>query len=290
VLRGRQVLRRPDELTDSAAPLLGPVSIRVADRDRVLAFWQGMLGLDAVTRSDGMIALSPAGGDRPVLLLEVDPHAPERPPTSSGLYHVALLVPDRAALGRAFLGMEAAGGRRSFVGAADHAVSEALYYQDPEGNGLEVYRDRPRADWRRVTRPGRGEELLMGSDPLDLDAIVRESRPPASAEPALAPGTIVGHVHLQVADLETTTAFYRDRLGMDITVSSYPGARFLSWAGYHHHLGLNVWGARARTRPPLGARGLIGWSVRFPGAEAGPDELVLEDPDGVVVRVADGVS
>jgi catechol 2,3-dioxygenase len=234
--------------------------------------------------------LTPAGGDHPVLLLVVDPRAPARGPASAGLYHVALLMPDRPALGRAFSAIDAKGGRRYFVGAADHAVSEALYYQDPEGNGLELYRDRPRSEWRRVRRPGGGEELLMGTDPLDLDAVIRESEPPSSDEPALAPGTIVGHVHLQVGDLEATTAFYVDRLGMDVTVSSYPGARFLSWAGYHHHLGLNVWGARARTRPPQGAHGLIGWSVRFPGAEEGREVFALEDPDGARIEVAGGVA
>jgi catechol 2,3-dioxygenase len=187
-----------------------------------------MLGLEPATLSDGRIALTPRGGEHPVLLLEVDPHAPEPAPASSGLYHVALLLPDRASLGRAFLGLEALGGRRFFVGAADHAVSEALYYQDPEGNGLELYRDRPRDEWRRVRRAG-GEELLMGSDPLDLEAIVDVSSPPGTGEPAIASGTIVGHVHLQVADLDATAAFYGERLGMDVTVSSYPGARFLSW-------------------------------------------------------------
>jgi catechol 2,3-dioxygenase len=265
------------------------VSLRVGDKARVLAFWQGLLGLDAVTRPDGLIALTPAGGDHPVLLFEVDPRAPERGAASAGLFHVALLLPDRAALGRAFMGIEAGGGRRFFVGAADHAVSEALYYQDPEGNGLELYRDRPRGEWRRVRRPGGGEELLMGTDPLDVDAVLDASGPPAPGEPTLAAGTVVGHVHLQVVDLDATSAFYRDRLGMDVTVSSYPGARFLSWAGYHHHLGLNVWGARVRARPPQGARGLIGWSVRFPGAEEGGDALELEDPDGARIQVAGGI-
>jgi catechol 2,3-dioxygenase len=251
----------------------------------VLGFWQGLLGLVPVTRPDGQIALTPAGGDHPVLLLEVDPRAPDRAPASAGLYHVALLLPDRAALGRAFMGIEAGGGRRRFVGAADHAVSEALYYQDPEGNGLELYRDRPRGEWRRVRDPDGGEELLMGTEPLDLDAVLRAADAPAPGQAAVAAGTVVGHVHLQVVSLDATTAFYRDRLGMDVTVASYPGARFLSWAGYHHHLGLNVWGARTRTRPPVGARGLIGWSVRFPGAEPGGDVLALEDPDGARIVV-----
>jgi catechol 2,3-dioxygenase len=248
-----------------------------------------MLGLQPSTRGDGRIALTPAGSERPVLVLDIDPRAPDPGPAATGLYHVALLLPERSALGRAFLALDAAGGRRSFVGAADHAVSEALYYQDPEGNGLELYRDRPRAEWRRVQRPGAADELLMGTEPLDLQGLADAAETTTTGAPALAPGTVVGHVHLQVADLDATSAFYEQRLGMDVTVRSYPGARFLSWAGYHHHLGLNVWGARRRTRPPAGARGLIGYDVRFPDGGRGQDELTLQDPDGVEIRLADAL-
>ena len=133
----------------------------------------------------------------------------------------------------------------------------------------------------------RGGELAMGTDPLDMGALLATAPEGAGEGPALAPGTVVGHVHLKVGDLERTGAFYRERLGMDVTVASYPGALFLSWAGYHHHLGTNVWGARTRVRPPEGARGLIGWEVRFPGAPeaAGGEERILTDPDGVRVRV-----
>ncbi|MSR36795.1 MAG: glyoxalase [Gemmatimonadetes bacterium] len=264
--------------------MLGPVSLRIRDCDRVMAFWQGMLGLQSVILADGRIALATAGAEHPVLLLEIDPDAAEPGPGASGLYHVALLLPDRASLGHAFLALDRAGGRPAFVGAADHEVSEALYYRDPEGNGLELYRDRPRDEWRHVRRGG-GEELLMGSDPLDLEGILAESGEPAPRAPALPAGTVVGHVHLQVVDLERTSAFYQEQLGMDVTVRSYPGARFLSWDGYHHHLGLNIWGGHARTAAPPGARGLIGWSVRFPGSAGEPEERVLGDPDGVRVSV-----
>ena len=274
-------------MTPGVAPVLGPLSLRVVDKGRMLAFWQGMLGLDAVVRPDGLVALTPAGSDRPLLLLEVDPRATDPGPAASGLFHVALLLPDRPSLGRAYLALDAAGARPSVVGAADHAVSEAIYYTDPEGNGLELYRDRPRDEWRRVRRAGGGEEVRMGTDPLDLAGMLRESGEPEPGAPAVAPGTVLGHVHLQVADLAPTADFYRDRLGMDVTVSSYPGARFLSWAGYHHHLGLNVWGPRPRTRPPAGARGLIGWALCVPGS-SGEEERTLEDPDGVTIQILGG--
>ena len=258
------------------------MSLRVADRTRTLSFWRDLLGLVARDRADGRVALSPAGDDREILLVEVDARAPAPPPNATGLFHVALLLPDRAALARALLRIDALGGRRYMVGASDHRVSEALYYYDEEGNGLELYADRPRSEWR--TRNG---ELRMGTDPLDVRALLAAAPEGAGEGPALAAGTVVGHVHLKVGDLERTGAFYRERLGMDVTVTGYPGALFLSWAGYHHHLGINVWGARERVPPPEGARGLIGWEVRFPGASraAGGEEHILADPDGVRVRV-----
>jgi catechol 2,3-dioxygenase len=258
-------------------PVLGPVSLRVVDRDRALSFWRDLLGCAARERADGTISLTPVGGERELLRLVVDPGAPAPPPDATGLFHVALLLPDRAALARALLRIEERGGRRYMVGASDHLVSEALYYYDEEGNGLELYADRSRESWRR-----RGGELAMATDPLDLRSLVATIPEGAGEGPALAPGTVVGHVHLKVGDLERTGAFYQERLGMDVTVRGYPGALFLSWAGYHHHLGTNVWGARARVAPPAGARGLMGWEVRF---SEGPREEILEDPDGVEIRV-----
>ena len=266
---------------DGPAPVLGPVHLRVADSGHVLAFWEGMLGLEARTGADGRIGLRPRNGERDLLMLEVEPRASAPPRTATGLYHVALLLPDRVALGRAFLALEAVGGRRAFVGAADHAVSEALYYTDPEGNGLELYADRPRSEWKSA----RGE-LLITTEPLDLMALADAGGRPDPDDPAVAPGTILGHVHLRVENLERTGAFYRERLGMDVTVSGYPGALFLSWGGYHHHLGLNVWGGPLHARPSEGARGLTGWTIRFPGAApGGGEDLMLDDPDGVPVRV-----
>ena len=259
----------------------------MADRARVLSFWEGMLGLVATNRADGRTALGLAGDDRDLLLLEEAPQAPEPLPNATGLYHVALLLPDRAALGHALLALEAARARPFFVGAADHAVSEALYYADPEGNGLELYADRPRGTWRWV-----GRELQMRTDPLDLDDL-RRSATGGVADAPVVPGTVVGHIHLRVARLERSGSFYRDRLGLEITVSRYPGALFLSWGGYHHHLALNMWGSRAPVPAPPGARGLIGWEVHsrsLAGAGfEGEGELVLTDPDGVRVRtVRDG--
>ncbi len=263
--------------TGQGAAVLGPVVLRVADVARALAFWEGLLGLAAGTLPDGSISLGPAGEARSLLVLRPDAEAPSAPHGSTGLFHLALLLPDRAALGSAYLKLDAAGGRRFFVGASDHLVSEALYFQDPEGNGLELYRDRPRSEWGWS-----GDEIAMATDPLDLAGVLAAAGQPDPSAPAVGPGTVLGHIHLRVGDLQRTAAFYRTRLGMDVTVSSYPGALFLSWGGYHHHLGLNVWGGGVRTPPPAGARGLIGWDVRAPSA---PEHQALDDPDGVLVRV-----
>jgi catechol 2,3-dioxygenase len=156
-------------------------------------------------------------------------------------------------------------------GASDHLVSEALYLSDPEGNGIELYRDRPRHDWEIVDGG-----LRMATLPLDLDSLLAE---PGAGDPdtGMAAGTRLGHVHLQVADLAAAEAFWVDALGFDVTVRGYPGALFVSTGGYHHHVGLNTWAGVGAPSPPAGSRGL----VRF--------ELVLPD-DGAVRAAADRVA
>jgi catechol 2,3-dioxygenase len=155
-------------------------------------------------------------------------------------------VPDRRALAEALRRVAAAGWRLD--GASDHLVSEALYLDDPEGNGIEIYRDRPREEWRYVDG-----ELQMATLPLDLQSIVDSS--PEEVSP-MEPGTKMGHVHLNVADIDESRSFYEGALGFDVTVDSYLGALFVSAGGYHHHLGLNVWNGPGAPPPPVGARGL----------------------------------
>ena len=153
--------------------------------------------------------------------------APIRINSRLGLYHFAILLPDRAALGR-FLAHLASTG--THVGSADHLVSEALYLRDPDGLGIEVYRDRPRSEWRSVNG-----ELAMAVDPLDTAGVLAAGKDePWTGMPR---GTVMGHVHLHVGDIDTASRFYHDALGLDRMVWSYPGALFLSAGGYHHHLG-----------------------------------------------------
>jgi catechol 2,3-dioxygenase len=151
----------------------------------------------------------------------------------------------------------------SFTGASDHLVSEAMYLNDPEGNGIEIYRDRPREEWRRSATG----ELAMATLPLDVDSVIGELGGSPDPAPVAAPATHIGHVHLQVADLDDAEAFYSGVLGFDVMVRGYPGALFVSAGGYHHHLGLNTWAGTGAPPPPSGARGLDHFEIVLPNTD-----------------------
>jgi catechol 2,3-dioxygenase len=147
------------------------------------------------------------------------------------------------------------------TGASDHLVSEALYLQDPEGNGIEIYRDRPREEWRR-----NGDELAMATLPLDLESVLGELDQGERQGDVMTPDTTMGHVHLQVAEIPAAEAFYNGALGLDVMVRSYPGALFLSAGGYHHHLGLNTWQSQGAPAAPDGTLGLDRYELVLPSA------------------------
>jgi catechol 2,3-dioxygenase len=233
---------------------LGPVRLQIADLDRSLAFYRGVLGLRVLAHEAGQATLGATADDRPLVELVERPEARPVPRGGRlGLYHYALLVPDRAALGRFLRHVTGLGLR---PGASDHLVSEALYLHDPDGFGIEVYADRPRDEWRR-----RDGELAMATEPLDLDDLVRAAgEAPWHGMPG---GTTMGHVHLHVGDLERAAAFYQGGLGFEPTVRGYPGALFLSAGGYHHHVGLNTWAASAPAAGEGDAR-LLEWRLELP--------------------------
>lgn len=226
---------------------VGRVALSTADVDSAAAFYEDVVGLEAVDRDDDGAVLG-AGGT-PLLELEAAPEEAARPPNAAGLFHVAYRVPDRSALADALARVRASG---RMTGASDHLVSEALYLDDPEDNGIEVYRDRPREEWER---PADGR-IRLDTLPLDLGDLATEA---AGAETA-PPGTDVGHVHLEVTDLDRARAFYVDALGFDVTFQT-PGALFVAAGGYHHHVGLNTWNRRSA---PAAGRGLDWFEVVLP--------------------------
>src|SRR3954453_5550297 len=225
----------------------GAVRLRVADLGGQREFYEQAIGLSALDLADGLARLGVDG--TPVVELSAGPEAPPRPPRTTGLFHLAILVPDRRELAAALARAVRAGARVS--GASDHLASEALYLNDPEGNGIEIYRDRPRADWRYE-----GSGIQMSTLPLDIDRLLAELPEGDPGTGGMPSGTRIGHVHLNVADLDDAERFYSQLLGLDITVRAYPGALFLSTGGYHHHIGVNTWFGPGAPAPPEGARGL----------------------------------
>ncbi|HEV2529844.1 MAG TPA: VOC family protein [Thermomicrobiales bacterium] len=238
---------------------LGPATLAVSDRERSLAFYRNFLGLAVLDESTGgddqLVTLGT--DDRSVLRLAVRPGVAPLPRDVTGLYHAAILLPDRPALGRIILRL--AGTRYPF-GASDHGVSEALYLDDPDGNGLEIYVDRPRHIWT-----WEGDRVAMTTLPLDLQAVV-DTIPSDSPRWAPMPaGTSLGHMHLRVGNADEAERFYADVLGFDV-VAAMPSARFMSVDRYHHHLGVNHWesaGGRPRTDATAG---LVSWELVLPSA------------------------
>ena len=234
---------------------MGTVALDVSDLATMRTFYQRAIGLDLLREHDDGVELGVS--DRPLVELVHRPGAPRKPNGTTGLFHLAILVPSRPDLARAIRRVVNAEWR--FTGAADHLVSEAMYLDDPEGNGIEIYRDRPRSEWPQLD--GR---IQMASLPLDIDSILAETDEDTEV---MAPGTTMGHVHLQVADLVRAEEFYCDVLGFEVTVRGYPGALFVSVGGYHHHLGLNTWAGEGAPPPPPGSRGLRRFEVAVPSSD-----------------------
>jgi len=271
---------------------LGRVRLEVADLARSQAYYQQVLGFETRERGGGRATLGAAGDHAPLVELRERPGARPVPRRGRlGLYHFAILLPTRAALGRFITHLEAIGVR---PGMSDHLVSEAVYLTDPDGLGIEVYADRPRTAWRVYAG-----DLAMAVDALNVEDL-REAAggEPWSGAPA---GTRVGHVHLHVGDLDQAEAFYHRALGLEKVRVRLPGALFLSAGGYHHHLGLNTWAAGA-PRAGEGDAGLLEWTIEVPAradiegaarslAAAGyvvtraGDDAVAADPWGTGVRV-----
>lgn len=240
---------------------IGLVELQISELGRSERFYTEALGFRAFDRESGRLLLS-ATGRRPIHLALVErPGAVPKPPRSTGLFHLAIRYPTRRALARALKRLTDLGW--PLQGFSDHRVSEAIYLADPDGLGLELYRDRPRESW-----PMRGNQVAMTTEPLDLPDLMATLPDAPESWEGIDPGADIGHVHLQVPDLESARKFYHLDLGLDVTQENYAGALFLSAGGYHHHVGLNVWAGRGAPPPPENAVGLRAFSFRVPGQQA----------------------
>ena len=250
---------------------VGGVHLTVADLDRSIDYYTRAIGLSVHSRDGALARLGAGGSAEDLLVLYEEPGA--RPVQGhTGLFHFALLLPERASLARWLV--HAAQTRVPLSGMSDHLVSEAIYLRDPDHHGIEIYRDRPRKEWPADGRGG----VLMDTLPLDTDSLVA-ALDGAEDEPfeGMPRGTVMGHVHLHVADIQDTEAFYRDVLGFDV-MAHLPEATFVSAGGYHHHFGGNVWAGRGATPPPPGSAALRHATIVL------PDEA---ERDRIAARVAD---
>ena len=282
-----------------AATRLGQVRLQVADLTRSVSFYQDVLGLRVINGDGPRAVLAAEGDDTPLVELRELPGARPVPRKGAlGLYHFAILLPDRPSLGRFVRHLGEIGVR---AGAGDHLVSESFYLQDPDNLGIEVYADRPRSSWRRV-----GRELMMATDAVDVGGLLQAAGEASwTGAPA---GTTMGHIHLHVGDLEQADAFYSQSVGFDRTVWHYPGALFLAAGGYHHHLGTNTWAGPGATPPQTDDARLLEWTIVLPdrtsvsavresltihnyetvgeGPPSQSPDLVTRDPWGTQLRFA----
>jgi catechol 2,3-dioxygenase len=275
--------RDPEELEAAASPgpaeispsiALGPVHLTVADLDRSSAYYEEAVGLATIQRHGPQASLGTAG--RELLTLVAEPGA--RPAGgSTGLYHFALLVPRRADLARWLA--HAARERVPLAGLSDHFVSEAIYLSDPDGHGIEIYWDRPRGLWEGQV------STRMTTLPLDVDDLLTELEQPAATPfDGLAPGTVMGHVHLKVAAVADTIAFYRDALGFGLTAQLGPQAAFFAAGGYHHHVGANTWESAGGAAPPAGSASLRHATIVLPDSRERDRVLARAAGDGHVAH------
>jgi catechol 2,3-dioxygenase len=254
-----------------------------------LPFYTQLVGLTETWTRGNTVALSASKDGTPLVLLTENRTAKPRAAQSAGLFHLALLYPTRRELAAAFMRLHEYGWQ--FQGFADHGVSEALYMADADGNGIELYVDRRPEQW-----PYRNGELVMVTEPLDLENLLSELKSPSRQQSGSR--LAIGHIHLQITSLKLAEEFYHETLGFDVTQRSFPGALFVAAGGYHHHIGLNVWNSRGGSPSLDGTLGLARFGIRVGSGEAGKilaarlrksPYWLKESEQGIVVRDADGI-
>lgn len=236
---------------------IGYAHLRVRDLDRSLAFYLDVLGMKPVSGGAHTATLSATGRGPGLIVLTEKKDAPARPPHTTGLFHVAIRMPGRRALAQMIAHLLET--RWPLEGFANHDVSESVYLTDPDGNGLEVYADRPHDEW-----PLRNGLVEMVTEPLNLEDVLAELTDWPSAWEGMDSAADIGHMHLRVARLDHAEAFYHGVLGFDVTQRDLVGALFMSAGGYHHHIGANTWSSENGSRPPADAIGLIAFSIVIP--------------------------
>jgi len=225
---------------------IGMVSLKVADLDAQIEFYRQVIGLSVLDEENGRVVLG--AGERALVELIAQPDG-QKLNHATGLYHLAIRVPNRADLGAWLVHYSELDGPY-WQGASDHEVSEALYLSDPEGNGIEIYTDRPKSEWTFLEGGG----IRLVTEPLDLPSLVNAAH--NQAWEGMPDGTDLGHIHLQVSDIAESNAFYTGLLGFDLKLAFYDSALFIAAGDYHHHIGLNTWQSKGAPAPPSDALGL----------------------------------
>lgn len=232
------------------------VHLRVSNIHSMLEFYREALGFQRNSEDDSQVGLGSHLEGKSFLFLSEDKTALPALQRAPGLFHVAYLYPDRRELAKAFKRLY--DHRWPFQGFADHGVSEALYLADPEGNGIELYADRPRSEWKYQEG-----QLQITTERLDIEDLLFELRDDAESKAVIDPLTRIGHLHLQVSDLSKAEQFYHKLVGFDVTQRNYAGALFVSAGGYHHRLGLNIWNSRGSTAPGDNRLGLARYGIEI---------------------------
>ncbi len=254
------------------------VGLKARNASALADYYSAVVGLEQLSRDGGTITLG--AKERPLLVIENDPAASPDDPRAAGLFHTAFLMPDRTELARWL--RHAAHNNVTLDGASDHLVSEAIYLSDPEGNGIEIYADRPHEAWN--FRPDGTVE--MDTRRLDLQALYDSA--PTDAWEGMAPGSAIGHIHLQVGDIPQANAFYRDVLGLKM-MADYPGASFFATGDYHHHLAANIWNSRGAQARSDGMSGLSDYTLHFNDAAALKAALANLDAHAIKATAENGV-
>lgn len=253
---------------------LGPTRLRVSNLQQSTDFYTRVLGMSILPDANPVENQVTLGaGSTPLLQLEALPGARRAPGRSTGLFHVAILLPSRPDLGKMILNL----GRHQYPigGFGDHDVSEAMYLDDPDGNGLEIYRDRPRSEWQ-----WNGSQVVMGTTMVDVQGVIESAGDPNQPFTGMPDGTTIGHIHLRVGDIPRAQAFYNGVLGFDI-VAQMPSALFMSAGRYHHHIGANTWHSLQAPPPPANAVGLVDFTVIVPGHDGYAALLARLDAAGI---------